>query len=483
MLTTQAQFQLIVDPSVLEQLEQEAKRSRKEGQERCGFLLGTKHKGRIEVFAITAPGPQATLQAAHCEPDYKHAAQVLAGLQEMYQHLSIVGGWHTHLGYGDHLSSGDKETLFRAHARNPEFVALLINIRSDNQMTINLYVLSSGELKQCAYTLAAVTPQPRLNRHIHREVRSDRFARTERLLSHAILSEKRILIVGLGSGGSTVATFLARSGVYHFSLVDHETLQDVNVVRHIGLPRDIGRKKVEIVKEKILEISSLAKVQALDFDVLADADRFRGLIREHDLVLACTGHPQINNLTNRLALEEKKSAVYAGVYPKGVGGFILQVIPGKTACFNCMYNLTKESYPTDSDTLLRQTSQRYGFKEEELQAQQGLYVDIGFVALLLAKTALVTLLRGSRHQAGEWPGTLIVWGARDLTLHRGTLEREKIARCVTLPDGWLEEKQLQAHKDKDRQAQPTIQPRSLWKLLASLWFLRWFMKLLGRIKR
>src|SRR5687768_10350613 len=146
-----------------------------------------------------------------------------------------------------------------------------------------------------------------------------------------------------------------------------------------------------------------------------------------------------------------------------------------------MYNITKGSYPTDSDTLLKQTSQRYGFKEEELQAQQGLYVDIGFVALLLAKTVLVTLLRGSRHQAGEWPGSLIVWGARDLMLHRGNLERRKDC-AVCNPESWLEEKQkqLQAHKE-ERQAQPTVEPKRLWQLL--VWLSRWSVKLLGRVKR
>src|SRR5215210_4713416 len=151
MFTTQIQFQLVVDPLVHQQLEQEARQSRTEGRERCGFLLGTKHKERIEAFAISAPGPQATLQVAHCEPDYKHAAKVLAGLQETHHDISIIGGWHTHLGYGDHLSRGDIATLFRAHSRNPEFVALLINIRSDNEISVNPYVLSSGEPKQCAY--------------------------------------------------------------------------------------------------------------------------------------------------------------------------------------------------------------------------------------------------------------------------------------------------------------------------------------------
>jgi molybdopterin/thiamine biosynthesis adenylyltransferase len=430
---------LVVDRRVHKQLVEEARQSLAQRRERCGFLLGGKRGEKVYVFAITTPGPQATLTGGHCEPDYAHAAQTLAQLEDQYQDVTIVGGWHTHLGYGDQLSGGDRATLKQTSERYPGFVALLINVERDGQMSFNAYVRSDSRIERWVYQVGKVKPQPRSDseQRVRRAARSERFQRMHELVSPLSLAKKGVLIVGLGSGGSTVASFLARTGIFYFGLVDHETLQEVNLSRHIGLPQDIGRQKVEIVKEKLEAINPEAQVEALNFDVLADSDRLRALIAEYDLVLACTGHPQINHVTNQLALEVGTPAVYAGVFPRGVGGYVLQVSPEQeTACFNCLFSLTKEGYPTDSDQLLQQTAQQYGLNAQELHAQQGLYVDIGFVALLQAKAAIVTLLRGSNHEAGEWPGNLILWNARDLTLERGHLARREDC-SVCNPEGWL----------------------------------------------
>ena len=67
------------------------------------------------------------------------------------------------------------------------------------------------------------------------------FDRVERLIGSRnleLLAQKRVGIVGLGSGGGFVALSLAMSGVGKFVLIDDDTLEDGNVVRHVADLRD-----------------------------------------------------------------------------------------------------------------------------------------------------------------------------------------------------------------------------------------------------
>jgi molybdopterin/thiamine biosynthesis adenylyltransferase len=74
----------------------------------------------------------------------------------------------------------------------------------------------------------------------------------------------RILIVGVGGIGSTVAFSLARTGVEHFCLVDFDTFSPSNLNRQMGSTVDsIGRNKAEVLREEILRINPAANVEAI----------------------------------------------------------------------------------------------------------------------------------------------------------------------------------------------------------------------------
>lgn len=67
--------------------------------------------------------------------------------------------------------------------------------------------------------------------------------------------EARIHIVGCGSVGSTVAENLARSGVTKFTLWDFDRVEAHNIVNQMFTQDDIGRLKVEALKDIILRIN------------------------------------------------------------------------------------------------------------------------------------------------------------------------------------------------------------------------------------
>lgn len=85
------------------------------------------------------------------------------------------------------------------------------------------------------------------------------FIRTECLIGKEAvqkLAASRVLIFGVGGVGGYVCEALARSGVGHLTLVDHDTVSESNINRQIvATYSTVGRYKVDVMKERILDIN------------------------------------------------------------------------------------------------------------------------------------------------------------------------------------------------------------------------------------
>ncbi len=91
------------------------------------------------------------------------------------------------------------------------------------------------------------------------------FARTELLLGRAAmerLRESRVAVFGIGGVGGHVCEALARSGIGAFDLVDDDRVSLTNLNRQIiATMSTIGRYKVDVMGERILDINPEAKVR------------------------------------------------------------------------------------------------------------------------------------------------------------------------------------------------------------------------------
>ena len=91
------------------------------------------------------------------------------------------------------------------------------------------------------------------------------FERTEMLIGKEglrKLAAARVAVFGVGGVGGYVVEALARSGVGSFVLIDNDTVSRSNINRQIIATEDtIGRKKVEVMRERILSINPQADVQ------------------------------------------------------------------------------------------------------------------------------------------------------------------------------------------------------------------------------
>lgn len=92
------------------------------------------------------------------------------------------------------------------------------------------------------------------------------FARTEQLLGedgYARLTQARVAVFGLGGVGSFAVEALARAGVGHLRVVDHDVVNPSNLNRQLfALRSTLGTPKVEVARARILDINPEAEVDA-----------------------------------------------------------------------------------------------------------------------------------------------------------------------------------------------------------------------------
>ena len=92
----------------------------------------------------------------------------------------------------------------------------------------------------------------------------DQFSRTELLIGKKgieKLKDSKVAIFGLGGVGSYVLEACVRAGIGNFILVDKDEVDITNLNRQIIATRKtIGKPKVEVAKERILEINPDANV-------------------------------------------------------------------------------------------------------------------------------------------------------------------------------------------------------------------------------
>lgn len=117
-----------------------------------------------------------------------------------------------------------------------------------------------------------------------------RFARTMQLIGEdglARLHRATVAVFGLGAVGSYVVEALARAGVGHLVLFDHDTVSLSNINRQLfALESTIGRPKAEVARARVLDINPDCVVEArIQF---VDGDNVAGLLEPcFDVVVDC----------------------------------------------------------------------------------------------------------------------------------------------------------------------------------------------------
>jgi molybdopterin/thiamine biosynthesis adenylyltransferase len=238
--------------------------------------------------------------------------------------------------------------------------------------------------------------------------------RVERLIGKDnlnLLSQKKIGVIGLGSGGGFVALSLAMSGVGHFVLIDDDTLDAVNVVRHVADQRYIGQSKVAAVADLILNRNPKAEVETRIGRIEQHLDALDGV----DLVVVGVDGENAKYVINQACLRLNLTATYAGVYERGEGGDVTVIRPYDGPCYACWAETLREGMSTGPVEELD-----YGMigPGGTLEAEPGLWLHVVRVASAQADLSLNELMRATSAYKVP-PGNTLIMANEQLEIMEG----------------------------------------------------------------
>ncbi|MDB4873810.1 MAG: Sulfur carrier protein adenylyltransferase ThiF [Gemmatimonadetes bacterium] len=160
------------------------------------------------------------------------------------------------------------------------------------------------------------------------------------IYEHDSVARARVVIVGLGALGSTVARSLAAAGVRDFVLVDPDVVKPGNVVRHEGRLPDVGRMKVRAMHQILRETNPHVSVQTL-LGTRAESGAFETVLLDRKnrpaLVVATVALKAVDGQIDDVArqAEPPLPVLHAWVTAQAQVARAFLTIPGRTACLYC----------------------------------------------------------------------------------------------------------------------------------------------------
>lgn len=224
-------------------------------------------------------------------------------------------------------------------------------------------------------------------------VRQEIFSRFGGLIETDVLSNKKVFVVGFGSGGSHIGIECTKSGVMNFIIMDHDRLEIGNVSRHAAGISHVGRYKAYIAVDLIKDRNPYAKVQPFDEEANWDnSDKLRTIIQQVHLVICATDNRESKRLINRFCVEEKTTCIFAGAFRRAYGGQILFVRPFKSLCYQCFCMLLPE-LAADQEISSRKQAERLAYTDRPVAIEPGLSNDIAPISNMVVKLTIQELLK------------------------------------------------------------------------------------------
>ena len=219
------------------------------------------------------------------------------------------------------------------------------------------------------------------------------FAKGRGLFETDILKNKTVLLIGCGSGGAPVALGLAQLGIGIIILVDHDRLEVGNITRNPAGIKDIGRYKISVMKEMILNINPYTKVITCNEKVTQkNQDKIAGLIAQSDIVINAADDPKCRIIINKHCVEQGKPLIMGGCFRRAYGGQVFYIRPGHTPCYQCFLN-NVPGVAEDYEISNQQQADSISYSDRQIPVEPGLANDIAPISQKIVKLTLTEIMR------------------------------------------------------------------------------------------
>jgi molybdopterin/thiamine biosynthesis adenylyltransferase len=224
------------------------------------------------------------------------------------------------------------------------------------------------------------------------DVQPELATRRSGILESTILRDRTVLVVGIGTGGAHAAIELAKCGVGHFILVDRDRLSVGNVVRHPGGISQVGRFKVNVIRDLIREKNPDAEVSvypiAVDYE---NQKTIKELVAQSNVVICGTDNRPSKLLINQLCVDAGVTVVYGGAFRRAYGGQVLRVRPKVSPCHQCFIAAMPDE-ASDVEISTSSDADLIAYSDQPVAVEPGLSLDVLPIANMVAKLALLELL-------------------------------------------------------------------------------------------
>ncbi len=148
------------------------------------------------------------------------------------------------------------------------------------------------------------------------------------------LKQSSALIVGAGGLGVPLAQYLSAAGVGRLGIVDFDTIEETNLQRQVLYgSKDVGRKKLEVAKERVAQINPNVDVQG--YETRLTSENALDILKDYDVVIDGTDNFPTRYLVNDAAVLLKKPNVYGSIFRFEGQASVFHAEKGP--CYRCLY--------------------------------------------------------------------------------------------------------------------------------------------------
>ena len=157
----------------------------------------------------------------------------------------------------------------------------------------------------------------------------------------AIINSK-VLIVGAGGLGCPIVDYLSRAGVGTIGIADHDKVCLSNIHRQpLYSSKDVGKFKVNVLKEKIKSINPLIKIKI--FKKKITYKNLNSIIKSFDIIIDGSDNFKTKFLLNEYSIKYKKILIVGAISKFDGHVFTFNFKNQNIPCLKCFY----QSKPSD----------------------------------------------------------------------------------------------------------------------------------------
>ncbi len=148
------------------------------------------------------------------------------------------------------------------------------------------------------------------------------------------LKQSSALVVGAGGLGNPLLQYLGAAGVGRIGIVDFDTIDVTNLQRQVMFAtKDVGRKKLEVAKERVRAINPNVDVQT--YETRLTSENALDILKDYDVVIDGTDNFPTRYLVNDASVLLGKPNVYGSIFRFEGQASVFWAAKGP--CYRCLY--------------------------------------------------------------------------------------------------------------------------------------------------